>query len=92
MRISTPPMAFSVSSIKRCGSSASQRLAGTTATRSFNSEATSNTNIRIDMDVYPESRSLADGDALIFGFKRTTMEFNDPTEYYDFNATIELEK
>ena len=46
-------------------------------------------NWRIDMDVYPESRSLADGDVLIFGFKRTT---GSSTKYYDFNATIELEK
>jgi hypothetical protein len=60
-----------------------------TPSQSFAGPALGYSNWRIDMDVHQDSRSLSDGDVLIFGIKRTT---GIATEYYDFNGTIELEK
>ena len=44
------------------------------------------------MSVHPDSRSLADGDIIIFTIKRTTGVTNNSSLYYDFNTFMEVEK
>ena len=62
-----------------------------TPSQSFAGPSSGYKNFRIDMEVYPESRSLSDGDVLIFGIKRTT-GLSPVSYYYDFNANLEMEK
>ena len=49
-------------------------------------------NTRVSMSVHPDSRSLADGDIVIFTIKRTTGDINNSSLYYDFNTFMEVEK